>query len=195
MTTKDILVVYGLFAIISALLLAKDISLWRANAFDSLPPAFQNYAILRGTVTVLFVIIVSLLSPVVLAISFLTIVTVRLASKANQSLRHRAARWQTEQIADPERATCNTRNGDNRQNTNENGYRADELSIPSLAMVPLTEPPPVYTPYVPAHTIRQGQWRRASDRTAERHCFLLNDVRTPDEFLRSSNKVTMKPSR
>lgn len=195
MTTKDILVVYGLFAIISALLLAKDISLWRANAFDSLPPAFQNCAILRGTVTFLFVIIVSLLSPIVLAISFLTIVIVRLASKAKQSLRHRAARWQTEQIADPERAISNTRNGEHRQNTSENGDRADELSIPSLAMVPFTEPPPVYTPYEPARILRQGQWRRASDRSAERHCFLLNDVRTPDELLISSNKVNMIPSR
>lgn len=195
MATKDVLVVYGLFAIVSALLLAKDISLWRANALNRLPPAFQDLAILRVTVTILFVIIVSLLSPVVLAISFLTIVIGRLASRIKQSLRHQPARRQKEQIADPERAISNIRNSDHWQNTNENRSRVDELSISSPYMVPLTEPPPVYTPYTPAHTIRQGQWRRASDRSAERHCFLLNDVRTPDELLRSSNKVTMIPSR
>lgn len=195
MATKDMLVVYGLFAIVSALLLAKDISVWRGKALHRLPPAFKNHAIFRGTVTVLFVFIVALLSPVILAISFLTIVIVKLSSKIKQSLRHRPALRQTEQIADPERAIFNIRDVENRQNTNEDGDRADELSIPSLAMVPFTEPPPVYTPYAPARTIRQGQWRRASDRSAERHCLLLKDVRTPDELLRSSNKVNMIPSR
>lgn len=194
MATQDFLFIYGFFAIVTALLIAKDVSHWREKALQRLPAALQESAILRGTVKPLLILIPSLLWPVILAITFLTIVIGRIALEIKQCRGRRLARRQMEQNADLERAIRNSRNGEHRHMTNGHDERAREQP-PSLAMVPVTEPPPVYTPYVPVHTIHQGQWQRASDRIAEQHCFLLYDCRTPAEWLRSSGRVSMIPSR
>lgn len=195
MATKDFLVIYGFFAIVTALLIAKDVSHWREKVLQRLPAALQESAILQGTVKPLLILIPSLFWPVILAISFLTIVIGRIALEIKQCRGRRLAHRQMEQNADLERTIRNSRNGEHPHNTVEHDDRARELSLPSLAMVPVTEPPPVYTPYVPVHTIHQGQWQRASDRSAEQHCFLLYDCRTPAECLRSSGRVSMIPSR
>ncbi|KAK7699050.1 hypothetical protein SLS64_011964 [Diaporthe eres] len=155
----------------------------------------MQYPILRVTVTALFILVPSLLWPVILAITVPAIGIVWLASEIQQCRVSRIKRRQTEQIGDLERAIFKSRNGENPQNVNEPGGQAGDLSIPSPAMVLVPGPPPVYTPYAPAHTIHQGQWRRTSDRSAEQSCFLLNNGRTPDELLRSSDRVNMIPAR
>ncbi|KAG6364233.1 hypothetical protein INS49_005831 [Diaporthe citri] len=187
--------VYGALAIFTAFMIAMNISIWREKVLRKLPATVQDHTILRGTVTALFVLVPSLLWPVILAITISTTAIIWLASEIEECRVSQLKRRQTEQRADLERAIFNSRHGEHRPNTNEQGGQAVEMSMPSPAMVHVTEPPPVYTPYAPAHTVHQGQWRRTPDWCAEQHCFLLNNARTPDELLGSSSRVNMIPSR
>lgn len=190
-----ICVIYGALAIFTALVIAKNIPVWREKVLRKLPATVQDHTILRVTVTGLFIIVPSLLWPVVLALTIPTIAIIWLASEIEECRVSRLKRRQTEQIADLERAIFNSRGAQHRQNVNEQGGQAGNLFIPSPAMALVTEPPPVYTPYAPAHTIHQGQWRRTSDWCAEQSCFVLNNGRTPSELLISSSRVNMIPAR
>lgn len=187
--------VYGALAIFTAFVITMNISTWRERVLRKLSLTVQDHTIVRVTVTALFILVPSLLWPVILAITIPTIAIACLASEIQECRVSRLKRRQTEQIADLERAIFNSRNGEHRQNVSEQGGHAGDLFIPSPAMGLVTEPPPVYTPYAPAHTIHQGQWRRTPDWCAEQSCFLLNNGRTPDELLRSSNRVNMIPAR
>lgn len=190
-----ICVIYGALAIFTALVIAKNIPVWREKVLRKLPATVQDHTILRGTVTGLFIIVPSLLWPVVLTLTIPTIAIIWLASEIEECRVSRLKRRQTEQIADLERAIFNFRGSQHRQNVNEQGGQAVNIFIPSPAMALVTEPPPVYTPYAPAHTIHQGQWRRTSDWCAEQSCFVLNNGRTPSELLTSSSRVNMIPAR
>lgn len=190
-----ICVIYGALVVFTAFVIAKNISPWREKALRKLPATFQDHTVLRRTTVALLVLVPSLLWPVILAVSIPAIAIAWLASEVQQFRTRRLLHRQTQQVADLERAMCSSRHGEHQQNGSEEGGQPGISSVPGPAMVLVTEPPPVYTPYAPAHTTRQGQWRRDTDRNAERHCFLLNDGRTPDELLKSSERANMIPSR
>lgn len=188
-------VVYGALAIFTAFTIAKNISLWCEKVRRKLPASIQDHSILQNTTKTLIVLMPSLLWPVVLAIALPIISIARLSSEIEQCRGRRRARRQSEPGADLERGIPDSQNGGHSQNGNEQEEQAGEQDSPGPAMTLVTEPPPVYTPYARAHTTHQGQWRRSSDRDAERYCFRLNNDRTPEEMLRSATRVTMIPAR
>lgn len=187
--------VYGALAIFTAFVIAMNLSTWREKVLRKLPATVQDHTIFRATVTALFILVPSLLWPVIVAVTLPTIAIIWLASEIEECRVSRLKRRQTERHADLERAIFNSRHGPHRPNANERGSQSGEISMPSPAVVQVTEPPPVYTPYVPAHTIHEGQWRRTSDWCAEQSCFLLNNSRTPNKLLTSSSRVNTIPAR
>lgn len=146
-----ICVIYGALVISTAFVIARNISFLRKKGFRKLPANLQDHAVLRGTVTALIILVPSLFWPVILAveISAIAIAIARLASEFQQRRGRRLARRQTEQVADLERAVCNSRNGEYRQNGNEHDGGTGVIPVHSPAMAPVAEPPPVYTPYAP----------------------------------------------
>lgn len=151
-----ICVIYGALVISTPFMIARNISFLRQKAFRKLPANLQDHAVLRGTVTALIILVPSLFWPVILAVDISAIAIARLASEFQQRRGRRHARRQMEQVTDPERAVCNSRNGEYGQNGNEHDGWPGVIPFHSPAMAPVAEPPPVYTPYAPAHTTSQG---------------------------------------
>lgn len=187
--------VYGALAIFTAFTIAKTFSLWREKVRRKLPASIQDHFILRNTTKTLIVLVPSLLWPIVLVITIPTIATVWIASEIEKCRGRRLSRRQSQRDADLERGISDSENGGHRQDGNGQGEQEEELPTSGLDMALVSEPPPVYAPYARAHTTHQGQWRRSSDRDAERYCFRLNNDRTPEEMIRSASWVTMIPAR
>lgn len=188
-------VIYGAFVILAAVMIAKDITLFRDKTLRKLPAIFQNNTALRRTMTALIILVPSLLWPVIVAITFPIIVVIWIVTEIQKCRERRQARQQTEQDLDLEWGANEPLNGETQQDVTDEEHQTGEPSIVNPAMAQVTEPPPAYTPYPSVLATLQTQWVQTSDRNSERYIRHLNNTRTPEEMLRSASRVAMIPRR